>query len=171
MEDGGDGYDEAESLMANQWPSSREEDMRHLSTEVDIDDEETPFPGVTGTLDADEAISEADPYVPPIDPPVLPGGPEGIHVATGFGLSSEDEAADDPGPRGDADIREEATLTLQHDSLTSQYDLRVSVLNGVIRLRGAVDSMEAADHASWILGELKGVVDVVDDTTLTPIPG
>jgi osmotically-inducible protein OsmY len=40
--------------------------------------------------------------------------------------------------------------------------------NGVVRLTGQVQSTDEADHATWILGELAGVDEVIDDTTLAP---
>jgi osmotically-inducible protein OsmY len=54
------------------------------------------------------------------------------------------------------------------DSLTSRYALGVDVRQGMVYLRGQVPSYEDAEHASALLGNLAGVVDVVDDTTVAP---
>ncbi|HLJ67652.1 MAG TPA: BON domain-containing protein [Chloroflexota bacterium] len=164
--------DQSYEARENQWdewqPRGDEEPSGHSPVELDVSDELTPFPGAVGTVDSLDAVRDAEPYVPPIDPPVLPGGEEAIHVATGFGLSPAQEAAYDPPPRGDEDIREQAILALRQDSLTSQYALDVDVRDGIVVLTGRVDSPEDADHATWMLGELPGVVDVIDNTVLEP---
>jgi hypothetical protein len=155
-------------MWDEQWPLTDNQAGDHPEEELDTLDELAPFPGVSGTTDALESTRDAEPYVPPFDPPVLPGGREGIHIATGFGLSPDEEAYEDPTPRGDEDIREEALLALHQDSLTSQYSLDVNVRQGMVYLRGQVPSYEDAEHASALLGNLAGVVDVVDNTTVEP---
>lgn len=160
-------YRGRENLWDEAWPTTDAGAM-HVTDEPDLDDEVMPFPEMAGTYDAEEAARDAEPYVPPDDPPVLPGGAGGVHVATGFGFDSEEEAAESPQPRGDFDIQEQAILTLQQDSLTSRYDLGADVNEGVVRLTGHVPSLDDADHAMAIVGELPGVVDVIDDTTIDP---
>jgi len=160
-------YVETENQWDQQWPTeATDSEGDHLPGELDNEDELTPFPGVVGTTDELEAVRDAEPYDPPVDPPVLPGGREGIHVATGFGFSAEEEAAQDPPLRGDEDLRDEALLLLHQDSLASQFPLDVEVENGVIRLVGRVQSIEDADYVTSLLDRLPGVVDIIDDTTL-----
>jgi len=161
-------YDSREHQWDDAWPTTDGEVRTHSSPEVDVDDEVMPFPDVAGTSDVEEAVRDAEPYVPPTDPPVLPGGYEGVHVATGFGLDAEEEAARGGEPRGDFDIQDQALLVLQQDSLTSRYDLHVHVRDGVVRIHGRVPSLDDAEHAMALLSELPGVVDVEDDTTLDP---
>jgi hypothetical protein len=163
-----DAYNSREHQWDDAWPSGGDGPGDHPADELDLEDEVMPFPEVSGTHDAEEAVRDAEPYVPPTDPPVLPGGYEGVHVATGFGLSPEEEAADGGEPRGDYDLQELALVTLQQDSLTSHYELVPRVRNGVIHLTGRVPSFDDAEHAMSILDELPGVVEVVDDTTLDP---
>lgn len=161
-------YDERENMWDEQWPRGGHEGAaEHPLEEPDNLDEEEPFPNVVGSSDVIDAVRDSEPYMPPTDPPVLPGGREGIHMETGFGTSAVEEAAEEPLPRGDEDIRDEALLLLRQDSLTSTLPLDVDVDHGVVYLRGQVSSIEDADHASTIIGEyIPGVVDVVDDTTL-----
>jgi len=162
-------YTQRENQWDQQWPSAGGESQAdHPVTELDNLDEELPFPDEVGTPDAIEAVRDAEPYMPPVDPPVLPGGAEGIHMATGFGVDVEEENFSEPLPRGDEDIHDLALLTLRQDSLTSRYPLGVEVDGGVVRLYGQVPSVEDAEHAQWILGELAGVVDVIDETTVVP---
>lgn len=162
-------YFQRENQWDQQWPSrGQEAGSGHPSTELDNLDEALPFPDEVGTSDPIEAVRDANPYMAPIDPPVLPGGAEGIHTSTGFGVDAEEENYAEPLPRGDEDIHDLALLTLRQDSLTSRYPLDVAVRNGVVYLRGQVPSVEDAEHAQWILGELAGVVDVVDETAIIP---
>jgi hypothetical protein len=167
MNDETETYREREDAWDQQWPETGAHG--HSDAEPDNDDEETGFPGMVGTSDPIVAVRDAEPYSPPVDPPVLPGGREGISVATGFGFSPGEEAAQDPTPRGDEDVLEQVLLTLRQDSVTSTYSLDVVVDNGVVTIRGAIGSLDEAEHAQAVVGELPGVVDVVDDTTLTPV--
>lgn len=165
-------YIDRENQWDEQWPLTGEQ-MRdpHVAGELGTEDEDTAFPGVVGTTDVIESVRDSEPYTPADDPPVLPGGREGIHVATGFGLGVEEEGAQDALPRGDEDIHDNVMLTLRQDSLASQYNWSVNVVQGVVRLRGAVASVDDAEHAMSVIGELPGVVDVVDDTVLDPTLG
>jgi hypothetical protein len=165
MEDTTQSYESREKLWDEQWPEDGVETAGH---ESDIDDEGelTAYPGSVGTDDPIQSVRDAEPYDPPIDPPVLPGGRDGIHVATGFGESAEEEAEADDDTRDDEDIRREVVLTLRHDSLTSKYPLHAAVVNGVVRLTGRIPSADDAEYAQTLLSNVPGVVDVVDDTTI-----
>lgn len=160
-------YIQRENVWDEQMPTD-EDDSGHPFSEPDDENEETPFPEVVGTRDSLQAVRDAEPYVAPIDPPVLPGGEEGVHVATGFGTDVEEEASRDGQPHGDADIQEEALRVLRDDSMTSTLDLHVQVREGVIYLSGHVASVDDGEYAQSILGEVPGVVDVVDDTEFDP---
>jgi hypothetical protein len=161
-------YTARENLWDQQWPTTGNEGGDHLALEPDSIDEMAAFPDVAGTSDPLESVRDAEPYMPPVDPPVLPGGREAIHTSTGFGTDVEEEMYHEPFPRGDEDIREEGLLTLHQDSLTSKYPLDIDVDQGVVYLRGQVPSFEDAEHASNLLGNLPGVVDVIDETELNP---
>lgn len=166
MDDTTQSYREREDMWDEAWPGS--EQREHPASELDEESETTAFPGHIGTTDPLAGPRDGEPYTPPIDPPVLPGGREGIDVATGFGLSTEEEAAGDSAPRGDEDVLDEVLLTLRQDSVTSTYALGATVLQGVVTLRGSIGSIDEADHAASIVSQLPGVVDVVDETTLGP---
>lgn len=168
MDDAGtESYIDRENQWDEQWPTSEAQIRNpHAGEEPDADDLETPFPGVVGTTDVLEAVRDAEPYMAPEDPPVVPGGAEGIEIATGFGMGVEEEGETDALLRGDEDIRDEVMLALRQDSLSSQYTWSVNVVHGVVRLRGAVPSIDDAEHAMSVIGELPGVVDVVDDTVV-----
>jgi BON domain len=166
-------YAARENLWDEAWPTTEQSEDAEpvVGLEPDNIDEELPFPDVAGTRDTIEAVRDAEPYVPATDPPVLPGGREAIHVATGFGTSPEEEAIRDVPLENDADIEDEVRLILQQDSLASKYPLDVGVDSGVVRVTGSVPSIEDAEHVISVVGELPGVVDVVDDTTIVPTAG
>jgi len=161
-------YAARENMWDQQWPSSTTETSRHGVDELYTGDELSPFPDSVGTSDVIESVRDAEPYTPPIDPPVLPGGRDGIHVATGFGTSAEEVSVLEDVPRGDEDIREEVMMVLSQDSLTSQYRLQVAVRNGIVHVVGLVTSTEDAEYAAAMIDNLPGVIEVVDDTTLEP---
>jgi len=140
----------------------------HAHAETDVEDEETPFPDVVGSTDPLVSVRDAEPYTPATDPPLLPGGKEGVHVATGFGESALEETAREHSPRGDQEVLERALRLLHDDSLTSTLDLHIRIYDGVIHLTGRVPSVDDAEYAQSVLGELAGVVDVVDDTEFDP---
>jgi hypothetical protein len=166
MEHDTETYREREDAWDQAWPDP--ESSAHGSDEPDNLDEEEPYPDVVGTSDSLVAVRDAEPYAPPTDPPVLPGGREGIDVATGFGFSADEESVREPAPRGDDDVLDQVLLVLRQDSVTSTYSLDVVVDNGVVTIRGPIGSIDEAEHAQAVVSELPGVVDVVDETTLTP---
>ena len=158
-------YRQRESQWDDAWPGPREE---HAVEEPDIEDEDSPYPETVGTSDSAFAVSEGEPYTPAVDPPVLPGGRDGIDVATGFGLSSDEEASEEPAPRGDEDIVDEVMLTLRQDSVASTYSFEVGVRDGFVTLRGTVGSLDEVEHILSVVSQLPGVVDVIDETILQP---
>lgn len=166
--DSSNDYEARENLWDQQWPGTGTAETVHSREAIDDIDEVSGFPESVGTGDILEPIRDGEPYMPPIDPPVLPGGPEGIHTAVGFGTSVEDEAEREGPYTQDADLEEAATLMLRQDSLTSHYDLRPAVEDGVVTIRGRVSDVQDAEHAQAIVGGITGVVDVVDEMTIDP---
>jgi len=153
-------------MWDDQWPD--EEDPEHPPEEPDDIDEELPFPETVGERDVTHVVRDQEPYTPPTDPPVLPGGREGIHIATGFGTSAEEELSRNPPPRGDVDLRDEILQLLEDDSDTSTLSLDVDVQGGIVRLLGNVPSVMDAERATTLIGNVQGVVDVIDDTLIQP---
>jgi BON domain len=128
-----------------------------------------------GTTDVQAAIEDGVTYFAPIDPPVDSrlGGREGAGVAGGFAGSSLDEI-DAPAeeldpvlnPRrvlSDDDLAAAVVRALAADSYTTDLPIEVSARNGVVYLRGRVNSMDDADMAAAVAGEVSGVLDVNDD--------
>ncbi|MBX6341897.1 MAG: BON domain-containing protein [Thermomicrobiaceae bacterium] len=145
-------------------------------------------PDFTGDVGADAAlfqrsIEEAEPYFPPTDPVVEPDtSEEELRVVGGFQDTAMDELATDPDAqpgdtrgetdryrsRDDDDIREDVLRELREDAMTSELDLDVTVVNGVVYLRGTVPGVDDAENAESVAWRVPGVVDVQD---LTDVEG
>jgi hypothetical protein len=123
------------------------------------------------TDDSMEAVEEGLTYVPPIDPPVSPDtdDPEGAEVATGFALTAEEDLEEIDG-RGEAEDALTARIrrALHDDSLTKHLArrLRIAEDNGIVIVRGEVDDLTDSDSVLEVIGDVPGVVEVRDETTI-----
>ncbi|MDI3340830.1 MAG: BON domain-containing protein [Sphaerobacter sp.] len=149
----------------------------------DMPDSEPDFTGDVGANASDfqEAVEEAEPYFPPTDPVVRPSrGDEALTVIGGFQDTSMDEVASeeheelgdeeneragDTG-RDDEDIRDDVLRELREDALTADLTLDVSVINGVVFLKGVVPSIEDGDNAADVASRVPGVREVRDMTEI-----
>lgn len=163
-----DDYEARENLWDQQWPGGSDQERVHPREEIDNLDEELPFPDVVGTRDPMEAVRDAEPYMPPTDSPLVEGGAMAVHTGAGFGTSPLEETSREGPFHDDADLQDEALLLLREDSLTSRYNIIPHSTQGVVTLRGAVSDVADAEHAAAIVGEIEGVVEVVDEMTLDP---
>ncbi len=111
------------------------------------------------------ATDEAEPYLAPIDPPVVPGGRDNVEVAQGFAGSSEGEEQR-AGTPGDDDITERVSHLLRTDAATTELQLEVETIDGVVYLRGVVPSLDDTDLAAEVAARVPGVVEVVDEMTV-----
>lgn len=103
----------------------------------------------------------AAPYMAPTDPPVVPGGRDGIEVADGFAATSEG-AADRAGSPGDDDITARVHDLLRGDAATTSLELDVETIDGVVYLRGMVQTLDDSDMAAEVASRVPGVVEVVE---------
>lgn len=135
-----------------------------MMTELELRDGETDDPM--------EAAEEGLTYVPPIDPPTVPGGDEGAEIASGFGVSALDEAYDrdhhDTFYTDDDEMSARVREALRADSSTTQYADRIAILTrgGVVTLRGEVDDMIDSDQLLAVAGYVEGVAEVLDELRL-----
>lgn len=121
------------------------------------------------TDDAFVASDEGMSYVPPIDPPTVPSDSlEGAEVASGFGVSALDEPFGEDGHASyeysDDEMAARVHEALRADSATTAYadQITVSVVDGVVTLRGEVADLEDSDNLQAVAGFVEGVADVVD---------
>ena len=121
------------------------------------------------TDDPMEAVEEGYTYVPPIDPPVVPGGYQNAEVASGLGVSSLDEPYDDDHHNSflpaDDEVSARVREALRADSSTTQYADRVAIeaRRGVVTLRGMVDDLVDSDNLLAVAEFVEGVEEVVDE--------
>jgi hypothetical protein len=122
------------------------------------------------TSNPDVAAEEGVPWVPPIDPPVVPGeGPEGVQVASGFGSSALAEPYDDDHHSdllsAEGDLNDLVREALRADSATSPFEDRVAIgtLGGRVVLRGMVPDIEDSENIVAVAERVDGVIEVVDE--------
>jgi hypothetical protein len=133
-----------------------------LLTELELRGDETDNPDV--------AAEEGMTYVPPIDPPVVPGGAENAEIASGFGVSALDDPYDIDHPSdalpNEDDMVALVRAALRADSSTSGFadHLRIAVRGSRVILRGTVDDLTDSDNAAAVAGYVKGVDEVIDQT-------
>jgi hypothetical protein len=141
---------------------------------LDLDDswrregEEPDFMDDPGTTDMIESVEEAEPYFPPTDPPIGRGPRSTIAVRAGFSgtsLQEDDTGEDDPlrVQSGDDEIAERVRYALDNDSYTSELNIEVEVMDGVVHLHGEVTSLDDIDQAEQVAGSVEGVEDVEED--------
>ena len=160
-----------EEAPAGPWPAATPQTEDDESLEPgDFTDQEVlanPY-GAAGPhgVAIDEEISEGDEaYVPPIDPVFSPEG----GVIGAFALSSEPvevarSALDND--LGDEAIADAVRLELLEDAATTDLTLEVEVENGIVTLRGLVQTLDDAENAEAIAARVPGVLDVVDEMTV-----
>lgn len=138
--------------------------------EVDPD-----FTGDVGTTDSQVAAEGAEPYFPPTDPVVRPSDdPEGLEVVGGFAESALDEPETATGvfPNTDDDLADAVRRELAEDSATADLAplIRVTARNGVVTLRGAVETIEDAEEVEAVAGRVEGVAEVREELDVAILP-
>jgi hypothetical protein len=153
--------DEADLIAED---ADRPEDIENIeqAIELELRAEETDDPM--------EAVEEGLSYVPPIDPPVEPGGGyPGAEVASGLGVSALDEPYDEDHhsafTSSDDEISARVREALRADSSTTQYAGRLAIESrgGVVTLRGVVADMVDSDNLLAVAEYVEGVAEVVDE--------
>src|SRR3954470_117140 len=150
-----------EAGTADDLPSDPDAANLELLTELELRADETDDPM--------EAVEEGFTYVPPIDPPVVPGGLDNAEIASGLGLSALDEEYDedhhDSFLTADDEVRARVREALRADSSTTQYagKIVISVRDGVVTLSGVVDDLVDRDNLLAIDEYVDGVDEVVDE--------
>jgi hypothetical protein len=151
-----------EAGTADDLPSDPDAENLEMLTELELRADETDDPM--------EAVEEGFTYVPPIDPPVVPGGGyENAEIASGLGVSALDEPYDedhhDDFMTADDEMRARVREALRADSSTSQYVGRIAILarDGVVTLRGLVDDLVDGDNLLAVAEYVDGVDEVVDE--------
>ena len=138
-------------------------DSLELLTELELRAEETDDPM--------EAVEEGFAYVPPIDPPIVPGRTgtfANAEIASGLGISALDEPYDEGHHSSflpaDDEISARVREALRADSSTCAYADRIAIAarSGVVTLYGSVDDLIDNDNLLAVAAYVRGVADVID---------
>ncbi|HEX5691096.1 MAG TPA: BON domain-containing protein [Roseiflexaceae bacterium] len=149
------------NLIAEDDDRPEDTETIEMLTELELRDGETDDPM--------EAVEEGYTYVPPIDPPTVPGGEDNAEIASGLGVSALDEPFDadhhDTFMSDDDEVSARVREALRADSSTTQYAYRVAIATreGVVTLRGIVDDLTDSDNLLAVAGYVDGVEDVMDE--------
>jgi hypothetical protein len=152
---------ELEAGTADDLPGEPAADNLEMLTELELRAEETDDPM--------QAVEEGLTYVPPIDPPTIPGGLDNAEIASGLGISALDEPYDedhhDSFLPSDDEMAARVREALRADSSTTQYADRIAIAarRGVVILRGEVDDMVDSDNLLAVAEYVAGVSEVVDE--------
>jgi hypothetical protein len=153
---------ELEAGTADDLPGEPDSENLEMLTELELRADETDDPM--------EAVEEGFTYVPPIDPPVVPGGGyQNAEIASGLGVSALDEPYDedhhDSFLNEDDEVSARVREALRADSSTSQYADRIAIetRGSVVTLRGEVDDLLDSDNLLSVAEYVEGVDDVVDE--------
>jgi len=135
-----------------------------MLTELELRAEETDNPI--------EAIEEGIPYIPPIDPPIVPalsGEESNAVIANGYASSALDEPYDEDHHSSfltdDDEMSARVREALRADSSTTSYadSIRVFTRGGVVTLRGSVDDLVDSDNLAAVAAYVEGVEEVIDE--------
>ena len=111
-------------------------------------------------------------YTPPTDPPVIPGDNyESGEMGAGFAPSMEEtdpNALDLPDQvdNNDWDLVRDIEEALRLNSETHHLDLTIQVTDGIVTVRGTVQTADDIGRAEHIIADLEGVYDVISEVEL-----
>jgi len=123
------------------------------------------------TADPLVASDEGYTYVPPIDPPVIPGHAGSLanaEIASGLGVSALDEPYDEWHHGSflpdDDEMSARVREALRADSSTALYadTIDIETRDGMVILRGEVDDLIDNDNLLAVASDVAGVSEVVD---------
>lgn len=149
---------ESRTLGSDQPDEAPEENIESLAADG-FRDGETDDPG--------EAAEEGLAWVPPTDPPVVPGDQGQPEIGAGFGTSADDEPfdRDHPGsllsPHDEVEGR--VLEALRANAATSALVDRISIdaEGGALTIRGEVDDTEDEDAIVAVAESVQGVAGAV----------
>jgi hypothetical protein len=122
------------------------------------------------------ATEEGVPWTPPTDRVISESrDASGVDVAgtdttdAGELERSDDVQVDDGLPPRDDELRADVIEALRASDVVAGDRLRVSVTGSQVHVTGQVESVDVLDEALGIIGDVRGVTDVVDDVEVTGV--
>jgi len=122
------------------------------------DDDDAADEDIDAELDL--SAGDIDEFDIPIDPPMVPGGRDNASIP---GADGDDDTQVRSRALTDDEITSRVLRLLRSDSATSMLRIHVSTEEGVVTLRGLVETLDDTDNAAEVASRVKGVVDVVDE--------
>jgi len=143
-------------------------DVLDLGAEFLVEGEEPDFAADPGTTDVLDAVENGDVFFAPTDPVVRPAtNMEGLDIQGGFADTALDDPDESPNPvrikYNDEDIAARVIRALRNDAYTTDLDIDVEVEDGVVYLRGRVNSLDDVEQAEEVAGRVDGVEDVEEE--------
>jgi hypothetical protein len=147
--------------------------------ERDLEDEYTIRTQHTdgSTWDPSETMSETHNqglvYTPPDDPPILPGDSDGLQMGVGFGPSAIETNPDvldlpEEVDNQNWDLVEDIGEMMRMSShLHHLDDIHIEVENGVVTVRGTVETMDDLGLVESFISDMPGVVNVISEVELS----
>ncbi len=135
---------------------------------------EPDFTEDIGTTDSQESVAEAEPYFPPTDPVTrVTDDREGLAIVGGFEATSMDGNVGEAGfdERNDDDINQAVIRELAEDALTTDMVIQADTRDGVVRLRGAVETLDDAENAEAVASRVGGVQEVIEELDIISLEG
>jgi hypothetical protein len=134
-----------------------------LTVDGDADFTDQPL-----TTDATEVVEgdTDETFFAPTDPVVTAGDGGEPEILGGFAPTAEPPAPErsSDGRVGDEALADAVRDALALDASTADLTLGVEANDGVVTLRGTVQSLEDAENAEAVAGAVRGVVEVIDET-------
>lgn len=133
-----------------------------------------PAAAVGDVDDLADPVADGDAvYVPPTDPVITSGLHGETAVLGGFSSSAAEEirpphSASD-GQIGDEAIADAVRAALKQDAATTDLQIKVAVLRGIVHLRGTVADLDDAENAEEVARRVEGIVDVVEELQVTGV--
>ena len=113
------------------------------------------------TAELDDSAGDSDEFDMPDDPPIVPGGRDNALIPGADG--TEDDVHTNGRPMTDDEITARVLRLLRSDSATSMLRIHVRTEDGVVTLRGSVETLDDTDNAAEVASRVSGVIDVVDE--------
>lgn len=149
--------------------------LAEMRTQSDVEPDFSEQPLVTSTAEmagaASATLDEPDEsetvFFAPTDPVIMTSEQNQIEVLGGFAPTAgvdilvESSALDDQ--PGDEALAEAIRRELRRDAATTDLTIAVTVRRGVARLRGTVATLEDAENAEAVAGQVPGLREVVEE--------
>ncbi len=151
------------------------ESLDEVTPQSDVEPDFTEQPLMTSPVDMlGEASTEIEApeesenvYFAPTDPVITIDDRNEAQVLGGFSPTAMDEITVEPSALddqpGDEALADAIRGALRQDAATTDLQIHVSVRRGVARLRGTVPSLDDAENAEAVAGQVPGVEEVIEE--------